>query len=206
MPATPFSRLGRILALGIPALLVLMPAWYFLAHYLAAPVIAMAAETMRAMFPWVNGYEIRGSTGVLLTHLKVLVQQGNTLAVGYMTPEVSYRTFGYGVVVLWSLFVVSRPSRPVLKGLAATGVLLLLQAVALCFQWLKDTVISGGPDVLLQARMPAWAPDAIAYGYQFSFLILTPLAPVILWVLLNQGYFRDLWLEWTFSAAMERGK
>ncbi len=181
-----------------------MPVWYFLADYLAAPVILIAANAMQMLFPWVEGYEIRGSTGVLLTQLKVLVQQGNKLAVGFMAPEVNYRTFGYGVVMLWSLFVVSRPRRPVLKGLLATGVLLLLQAFALCFQWLKDTVISGGPDALQQARMPAWAPEAIAYGYQFGFLILTPLAPVLLWALLNQGYFKGLWLEWTFSAAMDQ--
>ena len=35
----------------------------------------------------------------------------------------------------------------------------------------------------------------MAYGYQFGFLMLTPVAPIMLWLLFNKRFVAALWLE-----------
>lgn len=122
----PLSRITRFLLLSIAWLLVLMWPWYQLSPHLSAPVIALAGEAMRAMFGWVAGVERQGTVGILLTQLNVLVPQGGRLAVAQLAPEVNYRTFGYGVVLLWALLLASRPRRWPVKLLLGTVVLMPL--------------------------------------------------------------------------------
>lgn len=196
------SRISRLVVLGIPTLLLLMGPWYYLSTYLAAPVISLASELLQLLFPWVERVEIHGAIGTLITKLRVTVLQGNKLAIAQMTPEANYRTFGYGTVLLWTLLITSRPKHFLAKLALGTLALVPLQAISMCFQWLKDTVISGGTDILAQTGMSQWSLEAIAYGYQFGFLVLTPLAPAVLWLLLDNVFFKALWVEWTLTGSM----
>jgi hypothetical protein len=142
--------------------------------------------------------------GILLTQLNVLVPQGGRLAVAQLAPEVNYRTFGYGVVLLWALLLASRPRRWPVKLLLGTVVLMPLQSISLCFQWLKDALLTSGPQVLVQTGLPRWSLEVVAYGYQFGFLMLTPLAPVLLWLLLDRTFVQRLWLEMSLAGRLER--
>lgn len=189
---------------SIAWLLVLMWPWYQLSPYLSAPVIALAGEAMRGLFGWVVGVERQGTVGVLLTQLNILVPQGGRLVVAQLAPEVNYRTFGYGVVLLWALLLASRPRRWPFKLLLGSVVLMPLQSVGLCFQWLKDALLSSGPQVLVQTGLPRWSLEVVAYGYQFGFLMLTPLAPVLLWLWLDRGFVQRLWLEMSLAGRLER--
>lgn len=200
----PLSRITRFLLLSIAWLLVLMWPWYQLSPHLSAPVIALAGEAMRALFGWVAGVERQGTVGILLTQLNVLVPQGGRLAVAQLAPEVNYRTFGYGVVLLWALLLASRPRRWPVKLLLGTVVLMPLQSISLCFQWLKDALLTSGPQVLVQTGLPRWSLEVVAYGYQFGFLMLTPLAPVLLWLLLDRAFVQRLWLEMSLAGRLER--
>lgn len=200
----PLSRITRFLLLSIAWLLVLMWPWYLLSPHLSAPVIALAGEAMRALFGWVAGVERQGTVGILLTQLNVLVPQGGRLAVAQLAPEVNYRTFGYGVVLLWALLLASRPRRWPVKLLLGTVVLMPLQSISLCFQWLKDALLTSGPQVLVQTGLPRWSLEVVAYGYQFGFLMLTPLAPVLLWLLLDRAFVQRLWLEMSLAGRLER--
>lgn len=200
----PLSRITRFLLLSIAWLLVLMWPWYQLSPHLSAPVIALAGEAMRALFGWVAGVERQGTVGILLTQLNVLVPQGGRLAVAQLAPEVNYRTFGYGVVLLWALLLASRPRRWPVKLLLGTVALMPLQSISLCFQWLKDALLTSGPQVLVQTGLPRWSLEVVAYGYQFGFLMLTPLAPVLLWLLLDRAFVQRLWLEMSLAGRLER--
>lgn len=200
----PLSRITRFLLLSIAWLLVLMWPWYQLSPHLSAPVIALAGEAMRALFGWVSGVERQGTVGILLTQLNVLVPQGGRLAVAQLAPEVNYRTFGYGVVLLWALLLASRPRHWPVKLLLGTVVLMPLQSISLCFQWLKDALLTSGPQVLVQTGLPRWSLEVVAYGYQFGFLMLTPLAPVLLWLLLDRAFVQRLWLEMSLAGRLER--
>jgi hypothetical protein len=199
------TRIGRFLASSIGWLLALVLPWYHLSPGLAAPVVALAGETMGLVFPWALRAEAHGVVGTLLTQLDVLVPQGGQLMAAQLTPEVNYRTFGYGAVLLWSLLLASRPPRLPRQLLLGTAALWPLQSLSLCFQWLRDVAITGGPEVLAQTGLPGWSLELIAYAYQFGFLLLTPLAPVVLWLLLDRRFVQGLWVEMSLAGTMERG-
>ena len=204
----PLSRIARFLLVSMAALIGLIVPWYFLSPYLSAPVIAAAGELMQWLFRWVEGVERHGTVGTLLTTLNVLVPQGGIaggrLVVAQLSPEVDYRTFGYGLALFYALMLASWPQRIGLKLLLGTCLLVPSQVVSMCFRWLRDALLVSGPDVLVQTGLPRWSLEVIAYGYQFGFLMLTPLVPVLLWLALDRSFVERLWVEMSLAGAMER--
>jgi len=60
--------------------------------------------------------------------------------------------------------------------------------------------MSGSP------KVPRWMLEVIAYFDQLGFLIITPLMPVILWLILDRAFIRQLWVEVVLVGAAEAGK
>lgn len=199
------TRIGRFLGASVAWLLVGVLPWYLASPWLAMPVVKLAGATMDTLFAWALGAEVHGTVGTLLTHLNVLVPHDGRMLPAQLTPEANYRTFGYGTVLLWALLLASRPPRLAWKLLLGTAALGPLQSLCLCLQWMRDVAIVSGPGVLAQTRLPAWSLEPIAYGYQFGFLLLTPLAPVVLWLALDRSFVRGLWVEMSLAGALERG-
>jgi hypothetical protein len=198
------SRIARFLLTSVVALVVLIVPWYYLSPYFAAPVVTAAGELMQFTFSWVKGYERHGTVGTLITSLHVFVQQNGRLVMADLAPEVNYRTYGYGLALLWALLIASRADRLVYK--MALGALILVpsQAISMCFRWLREALLTSGPDVWQQTGLPRWTAEVIAYGYQFGFLMLTPLVPVLLWLVLDRAFVRQVWLEESLASALER--
>ena len=78
-----------------------------------------------------------------------------------------------------------------------------MQAWGICFQWLRDVVILSGPSGAAYLQYPRWVNDVVAYGYQFGFLMLTPVAPILLWLAFNKRFVAALWLEAALEEAPE---
>ena len=190
------TLLMRFLALSILWLALLLPAWYWAAQWFAAPPIWLAGHLMQGFFSWVDGYEQEGVKAVLHTLVQVRMKgpQGADV-LGELAPEVSYPTYGYGLVLLWAMLLAARTPRWWLKGLIGSLLLVPAQAWGICFQWLRDVVLLSGPSGQAYLQYPAWAHNLIAYGYQFGFLMLTPVAPIMLWLMFNKNFVAALWLE-----------
>ncbi|MDO5288962.1 MAG: exosortase H-associated membrane protein [Pseudomonadota bacterium] len=190
------SLLLRFLGLSVLWLAVLLPAWYWAAKWFAAPPIWLAGTVMKGLFAWVDGFGQEGVNAVLHTLVQVRMK-GPTGAdvLGELTPEVPYPIYGYGLVLLWAMLLASRTERWWLKGLAGSVLLVPAQAWGICFQWLRDVVLLSGPSGAAYLQYPRWAVELIAYGYQFGFLMLTPVAPIMLWLLFNKRFVAALWLE-----------
>jgi hypothetical protein len=189
------NGIGRFLGLSLLALLALMVPWYYMANGLAAPAIELAGGLMHFFFPWAEGVQRTGTVGVLLTRVGVYIPQQGQMLLADMTPEVNFLKYGYGVVLLWAMLLASRPPKWLLKIAIGTLVLVPVQALSLCFHWLRDIVFQGGPKAQMTTHIVGWQLEAIAFAYQFSFLVLTPLAPVIIWVLLDKGFLKQLWIR-----------
>lgn len=202
----PYSRLFRFMVISILALITLIIPWYFVSPYLAAPIIAVAGQLMDALFWWVQGYEVKETVGTLLTTLKVLVNQGGRMMVGELTPEVNYRTFGYGLVLFWALLIASRPKGLWTKMALGTLILVPSQVFSMCFRWLREALLTSGPDVISQAGVPRWMLEVIAYFDQLGFLIITPLMPILLWLILDRAFVQQLWVEMVMEGAAEAGQ
>ena len=199
----PYSRLFRFLVTSVLALVVLIIPWYYLSPYLAAPVISVAGQLMDFMFVWVQGYERQETVGTLITSLKVLVNQQGRMVIGELAPEVNYRTFGYGLVLFWALLIASRPVG--MWGKMALGTLILVpsQVFSMCFRWLREALLSGGVERISYTGVPRWMLEVIAYFDQLGFLIITPLMPVILWLILDRAFLRQMWMEMVLVGAAE---
>jgi len=186
--------IGRFLGWSLLALLVLMVPWYFLAEWLAAPALELAGGLMHFVFPtWAEGVQRSGTVGALITRVGVYIPQQGQMLLADMTPEVNFLKYGYGVVLLWAMLLASRPPRWLLKIAIGTLVLVPVQAVSLCFHWLRDIAFQGGAKAQMTTHIAGWQLEAIAFAYQFSFLVLTPLVPVIVWLALDPQFVKPLW-------------
>ncbi len=196
------TLIGRFLLLAIASLVVLLPLWYWGREWFAAPAIWLAGTSMTLLFSWVEGFEIEGATGTLLTHVQVLMAgPGGQQMLAELTPEVNYATYGYGQVLLWAMLLASRPRLWAAKAALGSVLLLPAQAWGMCFQWLRDVVINSGGNGLIYLGYPAWANEVVAYGYQFGFLMLTPVAPILLWLWFDRSFVAAVWLEVTLDDA-----
>ena len=74
----------------------------------------------------------------------------------------------------------------------------------MCFRWLRDALLTGGAGVWQQTGLPNWVAEVIAFGYQFGYLVLTPLVPVLLWAFMDREFLRKLWMEEALSAVLDR--
>lgn len=198
------NLIGRFLLLAIVWLTLLLPLWYWAAHWLAVPPIWLAGTVMQGLFPWVDGFEQEGVNAILHTLVQVRVPGPTGYGLGELMPEVSYPIYGYGLVLLWAMLLAARSERWWLKGLVGSVILIPVQAWGICFQWLRDVAINAGPTGLAYLGYPQWSLEAIAYGYQFGFLMLTPVAPIMLWLLFNKRFVAALWLEAALEAAPDQ--
>lgn len=197
------SRMARFLLTSVTALLVVIVPWYYLSPYLAAPVITAAGELMQLTFGWVQSYEQHGTVGTLSTTLHVLVPNNGRLVMADMAPEVNYRSYGYGLALFWALMIASRPQRMLIKMALGMAVLIPSQVLSMCFRWLREALLATGYDVWQQTGLPTWVMEVIAYGHQFGFLMLTPLAPALLWAVLDQRFVRQVWVEASLAGAVD---
>lgn len=198
------TLIGRFLLLSILWLVVLLPLWYVLARWFAAPAIWLAGAVMKACFAWVDGWHQEGVTAVLhnLVQVRMKGPQGDVL--GELAPEASYPTYGYGLVLLWAMLLASRTERWWLKGLIGSLILIPVQAWGIGFQWLRDVVLLSGPYGAAYLKYSPLAANAVAYGYQFGFLMLPPVTPILLWLAFNKRFVAALWLEAALEATPEQ--
>lgn len=198
------TLIGRFLLFSILWLIVLLPLWYVLARWFAAPAIWLAGAVMKLSFAWVDGWHQEGVKAVLHTLVQVRMKgpQGDML--GELAPEASYPTYGYGLVLLWAMLLASRTERWWLKGLIGTVLLIPVQAWGISFQWLRDVVLLSGPYGAAYLKYSPLAANAVAYGYQFGFLMLPPVTPILLWLAFNKRFVAALWLEAALEQAPEQ--
>ena len=197
------TLIGRFLLLAIVWLAVLLPLWYWAAKWFAAPPIWLAGTVMKSLFSWVDGFAQEGVNAVLHTLVQVRMPGAQGDVLGELAPEASYPTYGYGLVLLWAMLLASRTERWWLKGLIGSLLLIPAQAWGISFQWLRDVVLMSGTHGATYLKWSPLAQNAVAYGYQFGFLMLTPVAPILLWLAFNKRFVAALWLEAALEARPE---
>ena len=189
------TLIGRFLLLAIVWLAVLLPLWYWAAKWFAAPPIWLAGTVMKSLFSWVDGFAQEGVNAVLHTLVQVRMQGPTGDVLVQLASKVDYRVFGYGLPLLWAMLLASRPRLWWLKGAVGTLVLFLAQAFGIASEWMMDVVVTSGPTGSAYLAYPRWVANAILYSRQFNLLMLTPVAPIMLWLMFNKRFVAALWLE-----------
>ncbi len=199
------SFVGLFLIKAIFWLLVCLGVWYLITPYLAMPVAYLANWVVDFLFPvWAEGVERDGNALVLLTRLEMpiagAIQSGR---VAVLTPEVDFRIYGYGLPLLAALLLASRAGRPLPKILLGAVLLLPFQVWGVCFDWLKQIAISSGPQIYWSTQLAGYEKELIAWGYQFGFLVLPTLIPVMAWAYMDSRFLSTFLLEAALDGASE---
>lgn len=187
------SVVGRLFVKALGWLLVLLPTWLVVAGVFAAPAGLLAGQAMTMGFPfWVRGASRDGGTLILDTWLGVTAANGQP---GYLVAEADFLLYGYGTPLLAALLLASGARRALPK--AALGALCLLpfQAFGVAMDWLRQSVLTAGPQVASQVAFDPIQRELVALGYQFGVLVLPALAPVLLWLALDRRFIATLLLE-----------
>lgn len=183
-------------AFSISALLwlgVTLAIWYPLRQWMLLPAGWVAKQIMTTAFPaWVAGAEIEGSTQVLLTHLRVWAGSGR---VGELAPEAQGLVYAYGAPLLAALLLASRTRGLWWKLPAGLLALVPFQAWSICFAWLMQVAAIAGNETRDQTGFGPWATNFIAAGYQFGFLILPTLVPVLVWFAFERRVLAEALIE-----------
>ncbi|HMA07560.1 MAG TPA: exosortase H-associated membrane protein [Ramlibacter sp.] len=167
--------------------------WYPLREWMSLPAGWVAKQVMTTAFPsWVAGAELHGSTQVLLTHLRVWAGGGR---VGELAPQTHGLSYAYGAPLLAALLLASRTRGLWWKLPAGLLALVPFQAWGICFAWLLQVAVTAGNETRDQTGFGPWAANLIAAGYQFGFLILPTLAPVLVWFAFERRVLAEALIE-----------
>lgn len=105
----------------------------------------------------------------------------------------------YGLPLFFALLLAARGRHLIRRALAGYLLLLIPQAFSLIFDILKQIIVAGGTPAHL--GIASWTLEAIALSFQFGSLVLPTLAPVALWLWLDQDFFEAVlvggWLRKT---------
>lgn len=190
--------LGGFFGAAILWLLLALAIWYPLRHWMVLPAAWVAQEVMTAIFPrWVTGAQLEDSTQVLTTSLRVW-SAGNR--VGELAPQVNALVYCYGAPLLAALLLASRTPRWWWKLPAGLVALVPFQAWGICLTWLLQVAVVSGEQTRGQTRFGPWEINLIALGYQFGFLILPTLVPVLLWLAFDRRVIAGAMIEGALAA------
>lgn len=106
-------------------------------------------------------------------------------------PSVNSMIYGYGLAVIWGLVLATPLSgrRRALQMLAGWGAIALVQA----FGCITGALVTG-LRFLGAASMKSQGihPELLALAYQFGYLILPAVVPVVLWMVMNRRFIEEL--------------
>lgn len=189
--------LKRFFGHSILWLMVALAVWYPLRQWMVLPAAWLAAELMQAVFPrWAVGADLAGDAHVLLTTLKVW---GPDNRWGELAPEVNGLVFAYGAPLLAALLLASRTRHLWWKLPAGLLALVPFQAFGIGFMWAMQVAVIAGDQTRGQTRIGTWESNLIAAGYQFGFLILPTLVPVLLWIAFDRRVLAGALIEGALS-------
>ncbi|MFC5496939.1 exosortase H-associated membrane protein [Caenimonas terrae] len=187
------STLKGFFVRALAWLLVALALWYPLRQWLVLAPAWLAGEVMQAAFPrWVTGVQFEGSAQVLLTALRVWSPDNRP---GELAPEVNGLVYAYGAPLLAALLLAARTPRWWWKLPAGLVALVPFQAWGICFTWLLQVAVTAGDQTRGQTHFGPLAANLIAVGYQFGFLIMPTLAPVLLWLAFDRRVLAGAMIE-----------
>jgi hypothetical protein len=186
-----FGPLKSLLFLAVLWLPLSFFVWFYFAQVFVMPIASLAFSALQSIMP--GTFELIEQNGrmlTLVTSLPVMVEGRPGVALVEVNPMI----YGYCIPVLAGL-VMATPLRGWQRawqiGLGSI-VLMLVQTFGTVFDVLKNVALRTG-EVGAQAIADAGVSvDVIAFSYQFGYLVLPAIMPVILWVGFNQAFIRSL--------------
>ena len=184
--------------------------WFWFAAPLAWPVIQLAKLVLLKMWPSLftavsQGADLLDAQGRVLAHPGYLMQLSSGVLVnaaapgtpaqfGFLEPVVNPMIYGYALPLFAGLVLATPLSRTqrALQIVAGTVLIWLAQAFGVIAESLKSVGLDAGSAGMEAIRRAGLHPEAIALSYQFGYLILPALLPVVLWIACNRPFIESL--------------
>jgi hypothetical protein len=174
--------------------------WFYFARTVVVPVFWLAklvlthwmpdvftgllhSDQLNYLMDWVVNLPIDSAT--------VAEAGGKQIGVTVTTNPMIY---GYGLPVMAGL-VMATPMRiraRVLQITIAALVTCLVQTNGVIWEAIKHVCFEAGPAGTAALLKHGLTPNIVGFSYQLSYLILSPLPPILLWILLNRGFIERL--------------
>ncbi len=189
MSLSPLKQFVLAAVLWLPACFFL---WFVLGGAVIWPATALADLLLPALLPQaIDDLLLLGTTLEVQTRLLTEVGAGR---VGALVLEVRPLIYAW-CLPLFAGLVLATPlgGRDRLRQLAiGLPVLWLVTAWGCCFDALKLLAFDAGPLGRAAIEQAGFSLDAVALGYQFGYLILPAVTPIVLWVLMNRLFLEEL--------------
>ncbi len=192
MKLLPDNPIGRFVVQALLWLPICFFMWYSMAAILTWPLVRLVELCSTAVFPNViRGIDQFGHTLNVVTQFLVPVPG---VGQGAMTFDVNPLSYGYGMPLLTALIAATPENWGDKLRHWGLGMLLLLlaQVWGVCFDMLVHLSMMMGDEVSQRMGFSSLQLEGIALGYQFGYLMLPPLAPVVAWGFLCSSFILAL--------------
>ena len=185
---------GPIRTLCIAAALYLplsLFVWFAFAGFMVTPVLWLSKAVLLSWMPEIFVDSQRNQhTFNVLSSLVAQTEPGKQLVVDFMINPMIY---GYGLPVIAGLALATPNSigtrwRQIAIGAAVIWLVQLNGVIWDVLQYV-NTGLDGGVAAIAKHHL---SPTFLALMYQFGYLILPPLTPVLLWALMNRKFIDNL--------------
>ena len=184
--------------------------WYYMAIVATWPVTWLVDGLLTGLFPDVIsairqiGYELEVAVHFVAQTSMPGMSVG---AKGELVFEVNPLMYGY-CLPLYTALILASPSeegKKWFRWLVGLVILQLVEVWGVSFSILKTLVFQMGPELSAQLAFSPWQLNAIALGYQFGFLILPAVAPLVIWVGFHTDYLKQLapGIDWVEGGTQE---
>lgn len=168
--------------------------WYFLSILLTIPLTIIVNKFMTWILPnLIEQIYQRGNHLIIITRLTSSGVGEQGAGIGEIIFELNPLIYGYSFP-LYSALVLAVPvidSKKVKAWIIGILILLFIQAFGVTANIFKELAFLNA-DAKAQLGLPIWSYDIIVLAYQFGYLILPSIAPIVIWI----GQFQYMLVEW----------
>lgn len=124
----------------------------------------------------------------------IMVSQPGTQALGQLVVDLKAMVYGYSLPLYFGLAMATHmtPWQRTRQCLMVLPILWLAQVFGMVSGALKLIVFNAGPQGAAAAEAAGLSANVVALAYQFGYLIVPAVVPVVLWVLLNRHFLDKL--------------
>lgn len=195
LPSNPVKNYIVQVALWLPLIFLL---WFYFASILTWPLTLLLDLVLPKLLPAaIAAIEQQGYGLDVVTHFAPPAAAARGLppgSVGVLVFEVNPLIYGYSYPLFTALLLAApgKERDKWLKWILGLLILLPIQAWGVSFDILRTLIFLLGPEVRSALSPTELQLELVAFGYQFGYLILPAVSPVVIWLGMHRRFVSSL--------------